>query len=296
MAAVSKVAVYPMETKVFLMAVGDSASIDSGRLWHGVVFKGLENFLYNGSLWFLKELVRPPSPDPKSPERRPPASFLRAFAASCAAVLLAHPFANVVVGMQASLRNPAQRPLSALSAARAILKADGLGGFFRGWKLSILLRLGSAMTLVVYEFVRLHLAGVVGRDLSNFVAGLSGRLSEVYSVQPLKTLRSRQQLGQAMLPSASLSGVIKLWDGVGTMAVADALKIGVRFLLVERMRTLLQWALIASRRRQRSPSCQKAEVAAKGAEVVKRKEMAMVGSLAAKDTEVVKCQEMAMGG
>lgn len=247
--AVSKMVVYPMETKVFLIAVGQAAASDPLRLWHGVNVQGFSNFLYNGLLWVLKDLFRPPA-GPDLLEKRPPVTMLGAFVASCVCILLAHPSANVVVGMQASLRNLTEKPLSALQVARAIVKADGLSGFFTGWQLSILLRVGSALTLVVYEFVRTPLAGVIGGDLANFVAGLLGRLSEVYSVQPIKTLRSRQQLGQPMLPALNPSAIMRLWAGVGTMAVADAIKIGVRFLLIERLRTILQWALI-SRHRQR---------------------------------------------
>mmetsp|Transcript_68180 Transcript_68180/g.145944 ORF Transcript_68180/g.145944 Transcript_68180/m.145944 type:complete len:311 (+) Transcript_68180:63-995(+) len=272
--AVSKIVVYPMETKVFFIAIGDSGSGDSSRLWHGVVVKGLENFLYNGLLWYLKELVRPPPPDPALPEKRPPVTFIRAFGISSAAVLLIHPLANIVVGMQASLRNVDRRPLSALQTVKAIMKSDGPGGFFRGWQLSILLRLGSAMTLVVYDFVRAHIAGVVGDDISNFVAGLLGRLSEVYSVQPLKTLRARQQLGQAMLPSWSPADVIGLWDGVGIMAIADAVKIGIRFLLIERLRTLLQWVLIKMQKQPPPP----------------------LKTAGATSAEVEVCQEKLMGG
>mmetsp|Transcript_102176 Transcript_102176/g.288629 ORF Transcript_102176/g.288629 Transcript_102176/m.288629 type:complete len:306 (-) Transcript_102176:193-1110(-) len=250
--AVSKIAVYPMETRVLLIAIGGAGVHDSRRLWHGVVVKGLENFLYNGLLWFLKERLRPPPPDPSKPEERPPATFIGAFSASCAAVLLAHPSSNIVVGMQASLRKAS--PSSAFQVSREIMRKYGPGGFFQGWRLSILLRIGSALTLVVYDAVRARLAAPLGRDLSNFVAGLAGRLSEVYSTHPLKTLRYRQQQGQVMIPFWSPAALLELWAGVGTMAVADAVKIGIRFLLIERLRTLLQWLFVGRHRRKRPKS------------------------------------------
>lgn len=241
--SVSKMIVYPMETKVLLIAVEGSASSNPMRLWHGVIVQGVENFLYSGLLWSLKEYFRPPPPDPAFPEKRPNVTFVKAFGASCIAILLSHPIANTVVTMQASLRSPTEMPLSALQAAKNIMKLSGLGGFFTGWQFSILLRLGCAVTFIVYDFVRSWIAGVVGDDASNFIAGLLGRLSEVYCNQPLKTLRSRQQLGQSMLLSWKPSEIIRLWDGVGTMAIADAVKIGIRFLLIERLRTILQWLL-----------------------------------------------------
>jgi len=247
--AVSKILVHPMETRVYLVAIGESGVQDSSRLWHGWAVKGLENFMYNGLLWVLKERVRPPPSDPAKPNERPPATFFGAFLVSCVAVVLAHPSTNIVAGMQASLRNINQRPASALYVARAIIKSDGLGGFFRGWRFSIALRIGSATTLVVYEFVRARMAGIVGPDLANLLARLLGRLGEVYSCQPLKTLRSRQQQGQTLLPSWSHKEFLGLWTGVGTMALADAVKIGIRFLLIERMRTLLQF-LICRHQRQ----------------------------------------------
>eukprot|EP00930_Biecheleria_cincta_P001404 TRINITY_DN102544_c0_g1_i1.p1 TRINITY_DN102544_c0_g1~~TRINITY_DN102544_c0_g1_i1.p1 ORF type:complete len:315 (-),score=58.41 TRINITY_DN102544_c0_g1_i1:104-1006(-) len=243
--AISKVAVYPMETKVLLIAIGESAANDSSRLWHGVGVKGIENFLYNGLLWALKEKVRPPPPDPAQPENRPPASFLAAFLVSCVCILLAHPLSNTVHSMQASLRNVGQQPLSAMQAARGILQKQGLGGFFTGWQLSVALRIGSALTLVVYDVVRSWTKGVLGSDASNFVAGLLGRLSEVYLMHPVKTLRYRLQQGQTMLPSLSPSALAGLWAGAGTMALADAIKIGIRFGLIERLRVLLQRLLIA---------------------------------------------------
>jgi len=235
-AAVSKVMVYPMETKVLLMALGDTAVNDASRLWHGVWVKGSENFMYNGLLWYLKEKLPP--------------NFLGAFAASCAAIVLAHPSSNVVVGMQASLRLP--KPSSALEVSRSLLKEHGLGGFFLGWRFSLALRVGSAMTLVVYEFVRSRLSGVLGNDIANFVAGLLGRLSEVYAFHPVKVLRSRQQSGKKLLPSFTPAAVLGLWTGVGTMAAADAVKIGIRFLITERLRHILQALLKRRRRQQRS--------------------------------------------
>eukprot|EP00929_Paragymnodinium_shiwhaense_P014658 TRINITY_DN122596_c0_g1_i1.p1 TRINITY_DN122596_c0_g1~~TRINITY_DN122596_c0_g1_i1.p1 ORF type:complete len:341 (-),score=33.82 TRINITY_DN122596_c0_g1_i1:157-1179(-) len=247
--AISKIIVYPMETKVMLMAIGESAGVDSSRLWHGWWVKGIENFMYNGLLWFLKERVRPPPPDPARPEERPPATFIAAFLASCVAILLAHPSVNVVAGMQASLKYTNQPPASALQVAKAIIKSDGIGGFFTAWRFSVALRIGSASTLVVYEFVRARMAGLVGSDLANLLAGLLGRLSEVYCCQPLKTLRSRQQRGQALIASWSPRAVLGLWAGVGTMALADAMKIGIRFLLIERTRALLQF-FISRRKRQ----------------------------------------------
>lgn len=244
--AVSKSVVYPMETRVLLAQIGEHTANDA-RLWHGVAVKGFENFLYNGLLWFLKERLRPPAPDPARPDARPPVTFWGAFCASCAAVLLAHPSSIVVVGMQASLKQPSG-PASAMHVTKAIMQADGLGGFFKGWRLSIALRGGSAMALVVYELVRARLFGVLGGDLSNFVAALLGRLADVYLCHPLKTMRSRQQQGKSFLPSYSPAALLGLWTGVHTMAVADAVKIGIRFLLIERLRKLLLVTL--SRRRQ----------------------------------------------
>lgn len=245
--AISKAAVYPMETKVLLMQLGETAK-DPLLMWHGVTLKALENFLYNGLLWLLKERVRPPPPDPAQPEKRPPATFTAAFWVSCLAVLLAHPLSNTVVGMQASLK---QTPLSAVQVAKSILEHDGIAGFFKGWQLSVALRVGSAMTIVVYEYVRARLAGVVGKDASNFAAGLLGRLSEVYVTHPMKTLRSRLQQGQPLLPSLGPSALVGLWAGVGTMAFADAVKIGIRFGCIERVRMLLQHVLNVRRKKQK---------------------------------------------
>eukprot|EP00440_Ansanella_granifera_P039391 gb/GFBE01042735.1/.p1 GENE.gb/GFBE01042735.1/~~gb/GFBE01042735.1/.p1 ORF type:complete len:320 (+),score=47.24 gb/GFBE01042735.1/:1-960(+) len=241
--SLSKILVYPMETKVLLIALGEAAAKNPMRLWHGVAVKGFENFIYNGLLWFLKERIRPPAPDPAKPESRPPASFWKAFCASCLAILLVHPLSNIVVGMQASLKNPSQLPLSAYQVARAIFREHGPGGFFAGWGFSIVLRVGSAATIVVYDLVRLRGAGLLGQDAANFVAGLLGRLSEVYACHPFKTLRSRQQQGLSLLNAWNPVEVLRLWNGVGTMAIADAVKIGIRFLLIERLRVFLQWAL-----------------------------------------------------
>lgn len=258
--SVSKMIVYPLETKVLLIAAGESAASNSMYLWHGVFVQGLENFLYSGLLWSLKERFRPPPPDPALPDKRPNVTFLRAFGASCTAILLSHPIANTVVAMQASLRSSAERPLSALQAAKAIMKTGGLAGFFTGWQFSILLRLGCAVTFIVYDSVRSCIAGIVGDDVSNFIAGLLGRLGEVYCNQPLKTLRSRHQLGQTMLPFLNPSEIIRLWGGVGTMAVADAVKIGIRFLLIERLRNILQWLWTRRRQKRRSSPAIQANV------------------------------------
>jgi hypothetical protein len=247
--SVSKIIVYPMETEVLLVAIGADVARGSG-LWHGVTVKALENFWYNGLLWFLKEWVRPPAPDPASPDKRPPATFLAAFAVSTTAILLAHPLQNVTAAMQASLKNVSQKPLGALAMSQQIARSQGLGGFFRGWKFSVALRIGSALTLVVYEFVRRRTSGLLGADLANLLAGLLGRLAEVWSCHPLKTLRSRQQNGQQLLPSLSGGAVLGLWSGVGTQGFADAVKIGIRFLLIERMRTLLQKLLQRSREKK----------------------------------------------
>lgn len=251
--AVSKILVYPMETRVFLIAVGDTDTIDVSRLWHGVCVKGLENFIFNGLLWYLKERVRPPACNPAKPEDRPAASFIAAFFVSCAAILLVHPLSNVVVGMQGSLRIVGKNPASALEVVRSIMQSDGLGGFWKGWQMSLILRIGSATTFSVYEFVRRRLVGLIGSDASNLLAGTLGRMSEVYSCHPFKTLRSRQQQGQSLLSSWKLTAVLQLWSGVGTMAAADALKIGIRFCLIERLRRLLQslmdWAQKPKRKR-----------------------------------------------
>lgn len=248
--AISKMAVYPMETEVLLIAIGVSVAQDSARLWHGVGLTGFENFLYNGFLWYLKELVRPAPIDPEKPELRPPATFFRAFAVACAAILLVHPLTNIIVGMRASLRDTTLDPLSALQVARAIMTEDGLGGFFTGWQMSLVLRVGAAMTFVVYEFVRTRLAGILGSDLSNLLAGLLGRLSEVLLCHPIKTFRFRMQQGQTMIPSWSPSALLGLWAGVGTTAVADAVKIGIRFLLIERLRSVLQSILVGRHTQQ----------------------------------------------
>eukprot|EP00928_Gymnodinium_smaydae_P083029 TRINITY_DN66303_c0_g1_i1.p1 TRINITY_DN66303_c0_g1~~TRINITY_DN66303_c0_g1_i1.p1 ORF type:complete len:328 (+),score=35.39 TRINITY_DN66303_c0_g1_i1:143-1126(+) len=241
--AISKIIVYPMETKVLLLALGEHAATDPARLWHGVAIKAWENFLYNGFLWYLKERIRPPPSDPTRPDKRPPPSFWGAFCVSCACILLIHPMSNVIVGMQATLGRQAP-PASAMEVARAIVEEQGIGGFFSGWRFSIALRIGSALTLVVYDFLRSRLSSVVGDDISSFVAGLLGRLSEVYLCHPLKTMRSRQQRGQSLLASMSLASLVDLWSGVGTMAVADAMKIGVRMLLIERTRVWLHQILL----------------------------------------------------
>jgi hypothetical protein len=241
--AISKIAVYPMETKVMLVALGQKAPDDPMRMWHGVVIKAAENFLYNGLLWFLKERIRPPPSDPSQPEKRPPATFISAFAVTCFCNLMSHPLSNTVAGMQASLKNEKQLPASAFKVASSILEERGLGGFFKGWQLSVALRVGSAVTLVVYDFVRLRLAGLVGSDSANFLAGLLGRLGEVLLTHPIKTLRARQQQGQSLLISLNVSSITGLWAGVGTMAFADAVKIGLRFGLIERVRIVLQWLL-----------------------------------------------------
>lgn len=233
-----------METKVLLLAIGEDAAKDPMRFWHGVGLKSIENFLFNGLLWLLKERIRPPPPDPSQPEKRPPAAFHRAFCVCCFVVLLLHPMSNTVVGMQASLKRTDQVPLSASQVVRDTMMEHGLRGFFRGWQFSILLRFGSAATIVVYDLVRVRTFGILGRDMSNFVAGLLGRLSEVCACHPLRTLRARQQQGQPILPTKSLSALWELWSGVGLMALADAVKIGVRFLLIERMRLFLQWLLV----------------------------------------------------
>lgn len=238
--ALSKILVYPMETRVLLMAVGDVDMVRVGQLWHGVVVKGLENFLYNGLLWYLKERVRPIARDPSRPEDRLPASFTAAFCVSCVAVLVVHPLSNLVVGMQGSLRNPARKPASALEVVHSIMKSDGVGGFWKGWRFSLILRIGSASTFTVYEFVRRRLAAIVGSDASNLLAGTLGRMSEVYTCHPIRTLRSRQQQGQRLMESGKMGSLLGLWSGVGTMATADALKIGLRFCLIERLRKLLQ--------------------------------------------------------
>mmetsp|Transcript_54162 Transcript_54162/g.104704 ORF Transcript_54162/g.104704 Transcript_54162/m.104704 type:complete len:161 (-) Transcript_54162:242-724(-) len=150
--------------------------------------------------------------------------------------------------MQASIAD-ASGLQSAVQVFKSVLKAHGLGGFFIGWRLSVALRFGSAASLVVYESARRPMAAVLGSDLANFLAGLLGRLSEVYSCHPIKTLRSRQQSGKPMLPSTSLGAIVGLWTGVGTVARADAVKIGIRFLLIERLRTILQWLLVTRHRR-----------------------------------------------
>lgn len=253
--SVSKIVVYPMETRVLLIALGAEATGGS-RLWHGVVAKALENFWYNGLLWFLKERARPRAPESGT---RPPVSFCGAFGASCAAILLAHPLANTTSVMQGSLKFTAQKPLGVLAAARQIFRVHGLGGFFQGWKYSLVLRIGSAMTLVVYDLVRRRTAWMLGGDASNLLAGLLGRLAEVWSCHPFKTLRSRQQNGQPALPSWSVESLCGLWSGAGTQGFADAVKIGIRFLLIERMRTLLQGLLARGRRPRRLPDAPKAK-------------------------------------
>jgi hypothetical protein len=246
--AVSKVIVYPMETKVLLLALGENVANDPLRLWHGVVVKGLENFIYNGLLWFCKERIRPPPPDPSQPDKRPPANFISAFVASSLCTLLVHPLSNTVVGMQASLKNTSSAPVSAIEVASALFKKHGVAGFFKGWQLSLTLKIGSAMTLVIYDLVRVRISGFFGSDVSNIVAGSLGRFAEVLLCHPIKTLRARRQQGRALLTSLTLPALMSLWAGVGTMACADAVKMGIRFGLIERVRVLLQWLLITRRR------------------------------------------------
>jgi len=161
--------------------------------------------------------------------------------------------------MQASLQHTAQRPLGVLEASRQIFSAHGVGGFFQGWKYSLVLRIGSAMTLVVYDIVRRRTAQTLGVDASNLLAGLLGRLAEVWSFHPFKTLRSRQQNGQPALSSWSAGAVCGLWSGAGTQGFADAVKIGIRFLLIERMRTLLQKLLAKGQKPRRLPDASKAK-------------------------------------
>lgn len=242
--ALSKLAVYPMETKVILSAVGEHAASDLSLLWHGAGLKCVENFIFNGLLWVGKESVRPPPPDPSQPEKRPPATFWGAFCVSCFVVLLLHPLSNVVVGMIASIKNPEHAPLTATQATAAIMEEHGLGGFFNGWRFSIALRFGSAASIVIYDLVRVRCAGMLGRDASNFVAGVLGRLCDVCVGHPFRTMRSRQQQGHSILTSWTFSSFLGLWCGIGLMAIADALKIGIRFLLIERTRIIFQWSLV----------------------------------------------------
>merc|ERR550514_984968 len=92
------------------------------------------------------------------------------------------------------------------------------------------------------------LAGFLGEDLRNFVAGLLGRMCEVFTSHPFKTLRSRQQQGTPMFEGAVTIGtILGLWRGVSTQVTADCIKVGLRFLITERIRTFLQWLLIGRR-------------------------------------------------
>lgn len=245
--SISKVIVHPMETKIVLIAIGE-ATDNPMLLWHGVVMQAMTNFLYNGLLWFLKERVRPPAPDPSEPDKRPPASFFAAFFVACFTIILVQPLTTILVGMQASLKDRGSLPLSASQVASNIMSEHGIAGFFSGIVFSIALRFGSALTLVIYDSVRLRMPKVLGQDFCNFVAGLLGRLADVYACHPLKTLRSRQQTGKVLVPDWTPSALLGMWAGVGTMAIADAVKIGVRFLLIERTRTFLQACLTHARR------------------------------------------------
>lgn len=252
--AISKVIVYPMETKVLLLSLGEKAVTlnDPLRMWHGVTLKAFENFYYNGLLWLLKERIRPPAPDRTQPEKRPPAGFIATWIVSFVVMLLAHPLANTVVAMQASLKNAKQPPASAWQAANAILKNQGFSGFFEGWQLSLLLKAGTAMTLVLYDLIRVRTSEMLGKDLANVVAATLGRLSEVYLFHPMKTLKARKQQGQPLLSSLSVSAILGLWRGVHTMAMADAVKIGIRFGLIERVRMLLHVLEITIIRRKKA--------------------------------------------
>jgi len=153
--------------------------------------------------------------------------------------------------MQASLKDSTRAPASALTVFTKILKEQGIHGFFSGWQLSLAFRMGSAMTLVVYDLVRVQTAGYLSKDVANFVAGALGRMTEVLMCHPIKTLRARKQHGQQLLTSISPSTIMALWAGVGTMAIADAVKIGIRFGLIERVRIVLQWLLNLRRKGQK---------------------------------------------
>jgi hypothetical protein len=162
-----------------------------------------------------------------------------------------HPCANVVAGMQASLKSPAGAR-SAWEVAQDIFFNVGVQGFWSGYLMSVLLSGSNATMLYFYEvfrdiFDRLFTRLPGGARI--FIAAMLGRIVSVLMFQPLKVLRSRMQAAAAgvgeggvmaavMADLASVGPTVlltHLYAGVGVMCMSEGVKIASRILVTEKL-------------------------------------------------------------
>lgn len=265
-AAFTKACIYPLETRSVLYAIGVTDGAWDSRLFHGIAFACFESAHFNGVQWCLKERVRSLAVG----------RILQLLIAANLTLIWNHPLANIVAGMQASLKSSSD-PRGAVDIAQDIFGTAGLSGFWFGLPLSIVLSGSNATMLYFYEVFSSHFDKLCVRIPSSvriFSAAMLGRIISVVLFQPMKVLRARVQASAA--GSSSGGGglldemwhvgpvlfVLALYSGVAVMCLSEGLKVATRVLVTEKLHGVVMRLLCACRRmkagiRRRDQSAEK---------------------------------------
>eukprot|EP00928_Gymnodinium_smaydae_P034448 TRINITY_DN24404_c0_g2_i1.p1 TRINITY_DN24404_c0_g2~~TRINITY_DN24404_c0_g2_i1.p1 ORF type:complete len:306 (-),score=39.86 TRINITY_DN24404_c0_g2_i1:122-988(-) len=250
-AAFTKACIYPLETLSVLYAIGGDAGVWDLRLLHGIAFACFESAHFNGVQWCLKERVRSVNVG----------RMLQLLIAANLTLVWNHPFANIVAGMQASLKG-STGPRSWWEVAQDIFATAGVWGFWFGLPMSIVLSGSNATMLYFYEVFSAFFhrrCEQIPEGVRIFVAAMLGRMMSVLLFQPLKVLRARVQAAAA--GGAGIDGNVlsDMWDvgpslfllglyaGVTVMCFSEGLKVATRVLITEKMHGIVVRVLRACR-------------------------------------------------
>eukprot|EP01051_Picozoa_sp_SAG22_P004401 SAG22_NODE_234_length_14360_cov_13.245915_13_plen_275_part_00 len=177
----------------------------------------------------------------------PLVGLLLGMTSGAAAQFLCCPFTTLTLRMAASH----ERFRVALAA---VLRADGIGGLWRGMRAGLLMTPRPAISFLVVENLkraatRLAAGGVGGAALS-FGAGFGGEAVATTAVYPLALARMQQAAGTARKPEAADRGesirevLARTWNagdffalyaGCATEVVATALKGALRWLVKDQL-------------------------------------------------------------
>jgi len=242
-AAMTKTAVYPMETRTTLLAIakrGASTDFSPAQLYHGLGFSLFDTALYNGLIYYLKEKIKA-SHGPSGLGQK--LSFAEATGATLFAKTIDHPNMNVLAGIQGSLRSP-NGAQGAWQVTQAILATSGVRGFWTGFPITVFMNFRDAIDMYTYEVIRLFLSRFLPEDAKNFAAGGLSRVVAMFLFQPFKTLQVRSQVaaagGDVVAWSWSLPFFEALYAGLGTILFSSAVKVALRTMITERLREVFQ--------------------------------------------------------
>lgn len=248
-AILTKSVVYPLETRAVLLQIGAATegALDA-RLYHGVRLACFESAHFNGWLWLLKERVR----------LLPLGRVAQLLCAANVTALVNHPLANTKAVVQGSIGKG--RPVSPLAAAQGIMAAQGPRGFWAGLPWSVLLSGNNVAILYFYEALRAVLdrrfPAASMESFRIFASAVLGSVGALLLFQPLITLRSRIQTAAATTSTrvvsrgaapGGLAYLLSLYAGVSVMCATEAVKVGFRILVTERLTRAIARALSGSR-------------------------------------------------